>query len=444
MVSTADSPMNDSLIQEGSELVEELTGVRVPVYRQALLRAEFERIGGADGVGGGIRRVLAGDDEARARLVSTVTIPETYLFRHYGHFELISELAAQRAEQGRGTRVLSAGCSTGEEVWSASAVLAATDGLPRARHLVVGWELCNERLRTARIAQYTKWSCRNGLKGFDRFFHDLNGNTEPGSELRGMVSFDQVNLVEDEYPDAGPFDAILLRNVAIYWSEETADKVCAKLSPLVSDGGLFLVGPSDPVRLPADQWEHRISQGVRSYLRRSAEASEKPGMPRPREDLLPKPATVPPAVVADRSPAVVVDVEDRDRQRPTFEAEVRPRPTPPAKEADRWADGSEADTAKRSCLDLARSLADVGEYAVAFELLENDEEGQTVDGKLWRGILSLSLEKESEAVRLFRQCVFLRPEVGEYHRWLAVGLEATGRQDEAARCRKNALEVDDQ
>ncbi len=443
MISMAALSMVDTVIQQGSVLVEELTGVLVPEYRRPLLRAEFERIGGEDGISGGFRRVVAGDREARSQLLSTVTIPETYLFRHFGHFELIRELARLRARDGRGLRVLSAGCSTGEEVWSVAAVLASVGELPNNRYSVVGWELCDERLQIARVGRYTKWSCRNGLKGLDRFFLDHDDRTEAGPELRGMVSFNRVNLVEENLPNAGLFDVILLRNVAIYWSETTTQRVSSKLASMVAEGGVFLAGPSDPVHLPSAEWEHRISQGVRSYRRRPPEmvTRAKANQPGPvQSTVVQKEKAESSTGIAEPRTGVVAPGESgRLRFFGHSSAQVEPD-TPRGKARPSKAEDS-ADGANRSCLDRARALADLGEYSTAYALLENDEEGQTVEGKLWRGILSLSLENNDEAVRLFRQCVFLRPEVREYHRWLAIGLEATGWIEEAARCRKNAFEI---
>jgi len=442
----AESPMSSPAILEGSVLVEQLTGVVVPEYRQPLLRAEFERLGGPSGVSGGIDRVISGDSTARSQLISTVTIPETYLFRHFGHFEIIKEMAMQRAESGKGTRVLSAGCSTGEEVWSSAAILAAVPFTPGVRHEVVGWELCGERLRTARDGRYTKWSCRSGLRGFDRFFEERDGVTEAGRHLREVVSFSQVNLVDDTLPAVGTFDVVLLRNVAIYWREKTSESVCSKLASMIADDGLLLVGPSDPVQLPANEWEHRITHGVRSYRRRPAESSE-PQIKKPPvssgPERIPAPSLAP-TIPASPAAAMISETASRIRMPSLLSNPRHGRPNGSDRRIEDWITDPSTDAPDRSCLDLARSLADVGEYRAALSLLENDDEGQSVDGKLWRGILSLSLEKNTEAVRLFRQCVFLRPEVAEYHRWLSVGLEAAGWNEEAERCRKNAVELGDQ
>jgi len=58
-------------------------------------------------------------------LLRALTIPETYFFRHPGHFDKLRDFALARAAVGGTCHVLSAGTSTGEEAWSAAAVWPA-------------------------------------------------------------------------------------------------------------------------------------------------------------------------------------------------------------------------------------------------------------------------------------------------------------------------------
>jgi len=75
--------------------------------------------------------------------------------------------------------------------------------------------------------------------------------------LRSRVNFIQVNLNE-ALPDLGEFDVIFLRNVMIYFDQETKIKVVARLLPRLKSGGYFIVshseslnGVSDAVKLVA-------------------------------------------------------------------------------------------------------------------------------------------------------------------------------------------------
>lgn len=441
MTSMTETPRNDPVLREGTTLVESLTGIRIPDYRQPLLYAELERIGGRWGIEGGVRLIASGDRDARSQLISSITIPETYLFRHFGHFELLRELALQRSEQGRPTRVLSAGCSTGEEAWSAAAVLATVPSPADDNHMVMGWELCGERLKKARAGRFSNWSCRSGLKGHDRFFDTEGDEVVAGRRLREITVFQQVNLAESELPLPGGFDAILFRNVSIYWGDETTEAVLTRLTSLVDTDGLLLVGPSDQVSLPRNEWEHLIRNSVRCYRRRSQEeiATSAPPIPSIRE-VARTPVQPSATVSVPHAPALPRPQTEPQRRRRVPQSR-RPRPvltTPPTSDLELINDPIQ------SCLAQTQELANAGRYTDAIALLENHDAGASVRGKLWRGILSLSLEHDEEAVRLFRQCVFLRPDVAEYHRWLGVALETVGRSTEAARAHQNAAELDEQ
>lgn len=439
MTSMTDSPRYDPDLHESAALVEALTGIRVPEYRRPLLHSELERLGGEWGVEGGIRRLVDGDSEARTALISSVSIPETYLFRHFGHFVLLRELACDRGAKGLPTRVLSAGCSTGEEAWSAAAILATVPKPADDDHVVLGWELCAERLKRARAGRFSTWSRRNGLKGYSQFFDPVGEEVAAGARLREVTAFQQVNLVKDEYPPTGVFDAVFLRNVAIYWGDETTRDVISKLIALLDDNGLLLVGPSDPVTLPRGDWDHLIRHGVRFYRRRTSKPGDHPPAPIPsireavRDREHPPAATQPartPSTREGRTPAPSIDEVP-----PPAGTERRPSPA---------AEIELTDDPVQRCLARVKELADAGRYSEAASVLENDAAGTSVEGRLWRGILSLSSEHDHEAVRLFRQCVFLRPDVAEHHRWLGVALEAVGRSAEARRAHKTATELDEQ
>jgi chemotaxis protein methyltransferase CheR len=68
------------------------------------------------------------------------------------------------------------------------------------------------------------------------------------------VQFMQVNL-NAPLPQLGMFDVIFLRNVMIYFNEDTKRQVVARLLSLLKPGGYFLIGHSESL--------HGISDAVR-------------------------------------------------------------------------------------------------------------------------------------------------------------------------------------
>jgi chemotaxis methyl-accepting protein methylase len=398
-----------------ADAVERRSGIVIHRHRWPVLGAQLARLGERDAT----RLLQAENEELWTRLLSSLSVPETYFFRHRVHFELLARIARERHAAGLPCRVLCAGCSSGEEAWSAAAVLAAV-GSPDGRlpDRVVGWELSDTRVDRARAGRYALWAARRGLFGYDRFFTASGNQLEVGSELRAMVTFRTVNLVDGTLPIQPPFQVVLFRNVAIYWQRETIVRFCSRLTELVDRDGFVCIGPSDPVPLPTTDWERGSGVTITCFRRRRVGGTSSTRSA--SEGSTSKPALPPPTVA---TPAAH---RPRARQQPAAEI---------LSEARHQDDIAEA-------LVQVRSWADQGRFAAALDLLRSGAAASSPEGKLWQGILLLNLEREQEAVGFFRQSVVLKPEDADYRRWLAVAYQAANRPADAQREFRNADELE--
>lgn len=361
--------------------IQDWSGVVVPPYRFDLVKSELVRLG--DGkVELGAARALRGDSSARRMLLSAVTIPETYFFRHPEHFQALTEFAKKRAAESRPCHVLSAGASTGEEAWSAAAVLATIYGRSAIAHSVTGIELDPSRVRQAITGVYSKWSARQGFLGHEALFVAADGRYRVHDSLRPVVRFFQGNLGEYTFPPEARFDVIFFRNVAIYWPEERSRQVVSVLANHLAADGLFILGPSDP----------------RVY-------SQKPPSPPP-----PLPSSSP---AGSQAPAPV-----------KVHAVDPPEPAAPG-------------------LAQVEIEANAGNYSRVLEMVRSAPGERAPATMLWEAIALINLDRFGEAVSALRQCVFLLPEEPLYRRWLAVALEASGLSSAAAREHRNARELED-
>lgn len=179
--------------------------------------------------------------------VDLLTTNETYFFREPKHFDLLRKLALEAAQEGRGLRVWSAASSTGEEPYSIAMVLADTQAnLPWA---VLGTDLSSRVLRHARIGHYQQERTSNIPTEFLRKFCLRGTGADAGTilmqrDLRERVQFSQVNL-DRPLPALGQFDIIFLRNVLIYFSNETKRQVVQRLLGHLRSGGYLLIGHSE-------------------------------------------------------------------------------------------------------------------------------------------------------------------------------------------------------
>jgi chemotaxis methyl-accepting protein methylase len=375
--------------------VESLTGILIPDYRRDVVDSTLRRLGKGD-LWAGLNRVMSEEPAAQRSLFDAITIPETYFFRHAGHYAILREYAAARLHARQSCHVLSAGCSTGEEAWSAAAVLASVF-LPNANFSVTGWELSEDRVAVAKAGNYRNWSLRQQASEMQQYL-SANGEAWTVSpKLRPFVHFYGVNLMSKLWPAGTPrYDAIFFRNVSIYWTRQQAMDVAERLATLLQPGGLFMVGPSDPISLPRSGWDVQMYNGVSAYRKR---------------DVTKKPAPAAKPASRRQAPALAVPP-----------APVTPGPV----------------TAIAEFQSEISALADRGEYEKALERVQTAKGLPVLELKFWEGILLLNLDKAEDAVHAFRYCVYLSSLDPSYHRWLATALDMAGRPQDAQREKRNA------
>jgi chemotaxis protein methyltransferase CheR len=71
--------------------------------------------------------------------------------------------------------------------------------------------------------------------------------------LRSRVNFKQVNLMQPIPPGIGKFDVIFLRNVLIYFDQDTKKQVVERLMTTLKPGGYFFVSHSESLYRVTDQ-----------------------------------------------------------------------------------------------------------------------------------------------------------------------------------------------
>jgi len=103
-----------------------------------------------------------------------------------------------------------------------------------------------------------------------RFFDHIGEDWIVKAEVRRLCNFRQANLCAPSLPfnyDTGRFDVIFLRNVMLYFSQETRFALLAKVHRLLAPDGVLLLGSSEQ---PADSslWTPVLAGGTCYYLPR--------------------------------------------------------------------------------------------------------------------------------------------------------------------------------
>ena len=186
-----------------------------------------------------------------ARLPAMVTNNETYFFRETHQFDLlIRHVIPERRPllRGRPLRLLSAGCSSGEEPYSLSIALHNA-ALPLAG---LPWEIdaCDlnpERIARAQEALYAESSLRAcDAEARRRYFTEDPGGFRLKERYRGGVRFFHTNLLAPNGALGWAiYDAILCRNLLIYFSEEAFADAIRLFARCLAPGGYLFLGHSE-------------------------------------------------------------------------------------------------------------------------------------------------------------------------------------------------------
>ena len=196
--------------------------------------------------------LLLRDQDELLRLTELLTVNETYFLREPEHLSmmvetLLPEFVAAR-NQGL-VRIVSAGCSTGEEPYSIAIMLRERFGAESERlFAITGVDIDSTVIAAAKLGVYGKSSFR-GMEPslLARYFEPCgSGRFQVCETIRKQVGFEVVNLLGASYPQRMQLpDIILYRNVSIYFPGQVQREIFGKLAELLADGGCLLVGASE-------------------------------------------------------------------------------------------------------------------------------------------------------------------------------------------------------
>lgn len=198
------------------------------------------------------RERIANDVDEFKRLVSLLTINETYFCREPRQIHFLSERLAPRFLSRPGihlpVRILSAGCSSGEEPYSIVMALQERYGESCGRLFdVTGVDIDQEALAKAREGRYGEFSFRGVPEGMRSRYFDRSGKMwQLKPAIRDLVDFREINLLEPGEPDrTRPFDIVFFRNVSIYFDEETRRRIQKNLAALMDREGVLFTGGTE-------------------------------------------------------------------------------------------------------------------------------------------------------------------------------------------------------
>jgi chemotaxis protein methyltransferase CheR len=195
--------------------------------------------------------LTSGRDAAKEipHFIDAVSTNETYFFREGNHFTALSRaVLPELFRAGLRVRIWSAGCSTGEEVYTLRIVVdeaSRAAGAPETD--IVGTDISTTVIARARAGIYGERSVRlvppEQLKRY--FAPTGDGGYQVRDEVRARVDFRVHNLFTDP-PPGERFPIIFCRNVMIYFDKPTQSKLVDDIfARAIHPEGYLFIGHSE-------------------------------------------------------------------------------------------------------------------------------------------------------------------------------------------------------
>jgi len=197
--------------------------------------------------------VMGREPSLSQQVVEALLNNETYFFRDRAPFDLLQRYAlpelAKRREKERRLKIWSAGCSTGQEVYSLAMLFAEEpDKWTGWTVDVLGTDVSSSCVDRARNGTYTQFEVQRGLgiNQMIKWFEESADGWRAVERLRKPVRFQVHNLLEP-VPHPGGFDIVLCRNVLLYLSPDKKTVAFERLASAMAEDGWLMLGAGETV-----------------------------------------------------------------------------------------------------------------------------------------------------------------------------------------------------
>ena len=197
--------------------------------------------------------VMGKEPSLSQMVVEALLNNETYFFRDRAPFDLLQRHAlpelAQRRASAKRIRIWSAGCSTGQEVYSLAMLFAEEPAKWQGWTIdILGTDVSTSCVDRARAGAYSQFEVQRGLgiNQMIKWFEECPDGWRAVEALRKPVRF-QVHNILEQPPHPGDFDIVLCRNVLLYLSPEKKTLAFERLAAGMAEDGWLMLGAGETV-----------------------------------------------------------------------------------------------------------------------------------------------------------------------------------------------------
>jgi chemotaxis protein methyltransferase CheR len=208
------------------------------------------------------------------RMISLLTNTETYFFREVSQLNVFRDFLLQEfreekiARNEKRIKILSAGCSTGEEVYTLAMLIFDSGKFFWGWDVeVIGMDINERAIKAAQDGTYYDRSFRMTDPEYKkRFFIQNSDDFIVKDSIKRMTSFVSGNIAG--HINIRDFDAIFCRNVLIYFSEEKIKTAINNFHMALRPGAYLMLGHSENLTRIFDGFETKRFPGTIIYKKR--------------------------------------------------------------------------------------------------------------------------------------------------------------------------------
>jgi chemotaxis protein methyltransferase CheR len=267
--------MNQNEIQTVCDLALKRSGIVLDAGKQYMIEARLGNLGrtmGLPTITALLAKLQQSDRHTVERdIVDALTTNETSFFRDIQPFEAVKKLVMpdllkQRA-MDRQLNIWCAASSTGQEPYTLAMLLR--ENFPQLLNwklTFIASDLSREVLQRARAGRYSQLEVNRGLPAamLVKYFKKVGLEWEIKPEIREMVEFREVNLLE-RWPLMPALDLVFIRNVLIYFNNETKKKILGRIRELMRPTGYLFLGGAETTLNLDDNFERAPAEKSGCY-----------------------------------------------------------------------------------------------------------------------------------------------------------------------------------
>ena len=225
-----------------------LTNINLSLYKERQMKRRIESLMVRKGYNNfeDYFHAMKRDEELLQGFVGYLTINVSEFYRNPTQWEVFENTMIPLLKKQYGSRlnIWSAACSTGDEPYTITMLLAKYFPLDHIK--VIATDIDDVVLGIAKEGFYSKRSLdRLPKELLDKHFDKKGNGYQIKDDIKACVDFRKHNLLEDTYPTG--IHMIICRNVVIYFTDEAKDEVYKKFNRSLEKNGILFIGSTEQI-----------------------------------------------------------------------------------------------------------------------------------------------------------------------------------------------------